>query len=112
MTDAREPDTDDARASVDTPKVMTVKRVGIASVARFVGVTYGVVGLLVGLGMAVGAVTFGGDDDPATGFGSAAVYLFALPFGYAAVGLVSGAALAAVYNWIGQRFGGIELEIE
>jgi len=34
------------------------------------------------------------------------------PLGFGLVGVLSGGVLAAIYNWVAKRFGGIEYEME
>jgi len=91
-----------------------LKSVGVISVAKLMGLLYGCLGLifapiflLIGL---VGSFA-GADKTPLAGvFG--VVLAILMPLIYAAMGFVSGAVGALLYNALAKWVGGFELELE
>jgi len=97
---------------------MVLKRVGVISVAKFAGVFYAGVGLLVGV-MFAGISSLAGmagasmHDVPSwigPIFGVGAIVL--LPLLYGVLGFIFGAIVAGLYNVFSGFVGGIELELE
>jgi hypothetical protein len=97
---------------------MVLKRLGVLSVAKFVGVFYAGVGLLVGLMFAgfsslIGMAGAELHDLPgwiAPMFGIGAIVF--LPLLYGVLGFAGGAILAGLYNVFSGVMGGIEMELE
>jgi hypothetical protein len=91
-----------------------LKSVGVMSVARIMGLLYGCLGLifapiflLIGL---MGSLV-GKDKTPFAGiFG--VVFAVLMPLIYGAVGFVTGAISAFLYNVLARWMGGVELELE
>lgn len=96
---------------------MTIKRVGVMSVAKISGVLYATFGLLFGaifslisiLGSAFGAAA--GQEDAWLGlmFGVGAIVI--LPIMYGVLGFVFTAIAAALFNFAARTVGGVELEV-
>ena len=98
---------------------MILKRVGILSCAKLLGVLYGVLGLIFGAFISLFSVIAsiaGFASDEAEGaivgliFGIGAVVI--LPIFYGIMGFLGGALTAAIYNLAARFTGGIELELE
>jgi hypothetical protein len=98
---------------------MTVlKRVGVWSVSRMLGVLYAALGFLVGgiftlISLVVAAVGMAsGEGEAAFGilFGVGAIVI--APIFYGTIGLVFGALGAFIYNLAAGVVGGIEFELE
>ena len=99
---------------------MVLKRVGVWSAAKLLGVLYAASGLLVGglfaLLSLVGTnwvpeYTHGAPPEwlgPMLGVGAVVV----LPIFYGLLGLVGGAIGAALFNFVARMVGGLELELE
>ena len=94
--------------------MQSIQSVDIRSCARIVGATYGAMGLIFCPLFAVGAILgalFGSQSNSGmTIIGSLTLALL-MPIAYGALGFVSGALGAWVYNFVAQRFGGIEIEL-
>lgn len=101
-----------------------VKRIGVVSMAKVMGVLYLVLSLLVALPLACFSLFSGslfasaGFEDPetlglgfATGIVGALIYAICLPLFYAVIGFIAGAIIAFVYNILAGSIGGIELEL-
>ncbi len=92
----------------------TIKSVGVLSVAKIMGVTYAVLGLLFMpfflLAGLAGSMA-GGRDNP---FGTAAGLAFGImaPIVYGVLGFIGGAISAFVYNLMTKWIGGIQLELQ
>ena len=97
---------------------MVLKRLGVMSVAKFAGVFYAGIGLLVGLmfaGLSSVAGMAGAEwhDMPSWMgpiFGVGAIVF--LPLLYGVLGFIFGAIAAGVYNIFSGIIGGIEVELE
>lgn len=102
---------------------MRIHKVGVLSLANVLGLLYGLLGLIFGAlftlmslaGAGFGMMMGGGMHD-GTGmgwmgplFGIAAIVL--LPLFYGAMGWLTGAVTAFLYNLVAARIGGIELDI-
>jgi hypothetical protein len=95
-----------------------LRRIGVASAAKVIGVLYVILGLLAGLIVAcislvtAGFITRENPDMPpwfASMFGVGAVII--LPIVYGIMGTVLGALVAAIYNGVAGIVGGIEVEL-
>ena len=92
---------------------MTIKNVGVLSVAKMLGLLYALMGLLIG-GLFTLVGMLGVSAMPEMGpfaivFGVGSIIFF--PLAYGTIGFVGGMILAALYNLIANLFGGIELEV-
>jgi hypothetical protein len=95
---------------------MTVKHVGVFSVAKIYGALSGAMGLLFGVILAIVSTLgagLGGNDVPAflgpmLGVGA----IIALPVFYGLMGLCMGAITAVLYNLLAGVVGGVALELE
>jgi len=95
---------------------MTVKHVGVMSVAKIYGFISGAMGLLFGVIVAIASTLgagLGGDDVPSflgplLGVGA----VIFLPIFYGLMGLCMGALGAALYNGIAGFVGGVSIDIE
>jgi hypothetical protein len=100
---------------------MVLKRVGVWSVARMMGLLYAVLGLFIG-GLCALVALLGAGIVTETQAESALAPWFGLAFGVGAVvflpvfygllGLIGGAISAALYNVVARMIGGMELELE
>lgn len=90
---------------------MNIRRVNGASLAKILGVMYVAIGLIFWIISIVFSLFFIG-----SGFGFFQFFdvfnLLALPIIYGIVGVVSGFLIAYIYNFVADRFGGIEIEAE
>ncbi len=103
------------------PKV-TVRRVGVLSLAKIYGVTLAVIGLIVGviygLIMMVVSAFVASSGAQGSGFGAIGgvvgglAFMIIFPIFYGLLGFVGGAIAAAVYNFAAGYIGGLELELE
>ena len=97
---------------------MVLKRVGVWSLARMMGILYGFMGLIAGgiftivslMGAAFGMAAGEGDAVWGLLFGVGAIVV--LPIFYGLLGLVFGAIGAAIYNVAASVVGGVELQLE
>jgi hypothetical protein len=93
-----------------------VKRVGVLSVGKVMGILYALLGLIIGglfsLFSLAGAVVggAGGQENVlAMLFGVGAVVI--LPLFYGVIGFIGGIITAALYNLVASYIGGIEVEL-
>jgi hypothetical protein len=92
-----------------------LKRVGIVSVAKINAVIGIVIGLIMGIIIGLVSTLFGSAFDMMGGGGFGALGLLAIvifPIVYGIGGFISGAVVAAIYNFIARIIGGIVLEFE
>ena len=92
-----------------------VKRIGVLSLGKIMGVIYGGLGFLIGsiitLLSFLGFFLSQAIDLPFLPiFGIGAIFLFPLFYGF--LGFFAGIFIAAVYNLVAGVVGGIELELE
>jgi hypothetical protein len=97
---------------------MVVKSVGVLSVGKVAGCTYGLLGLIIGgfltlLALAGAAVGGGGGGDA----GSAALFfgvgaIIIVPIAYGIGGFIGGIIMGALYNLVASIAGGIELNLQ
>jgi hypothetical protein len=84
-----------------------IRRFSIGQSAKFLGVLYLLLGLIfVPFFLLIGMMA----PEGSIGFGTA--FAAMIPFMYAALGAVSGAVGAALYNLVAGWIGGIEVELE
>jgi hypothetical protein len=102
---------------------LTIKRVGVLSLAKIfglitlvigivIGVIYGLVIIIVGSALLTQA---GGDAGPAAALGGVVggiVAMILIPIMYGALGFVMGAVYALVFNVASGFLGGLELQVE
>jgi hypothetical protein len=102
--------------------MMTVKRIGVLSLAKVQGVVMAAVGLIIGLIYGVFFMIFSavmmssggqGAGSAAAGgvVGGLAMMIF-IPIFYALIGFALGALTAFIYNAAARSIGGLELELE
>ncbi|HUE13491.1 MAG TPA: hypothetical protein VMR25_04950 [Planctomycetaceae bacterium] len=94
---------------------MLVKRVGVLSLGKMLGVLYGGLGLLIGvfvalfciLAAAIGAQQKAGAPSPLIGV----VAIVLAPLFYGVFGFIGGIVSAALYNVAASVVGGVEIEV-
>lgn len=101
-----------------------VKRVGVLSFAKMLGVVWACLGLIIGIiyglifmvfGAAIMASGGGGDGAAVGGVSTVVVgllFIVGLPIFYGVFGFIGGAISAVVYNVAAGFVGGVELELE
>lgn len=93
--------------------MVTIKKVGLLSLGKVLGVVYALLGLILGLFIMV--VSLSGYSSSTSLslygplFGIGAIIL--LPVFYGAMGFISGIILAFFYNLVSRWVGGIEVEV-
>ncbi len=75
------------------------------------GAIYLVIGILAGLVMAIGTA-LGGNADNAGAAIALLFFIVIVPVLYAIGGFLGGMVLAALYNFVAPKVGGLELELE
>ncbi len=97
---------------------MVLTRIGVSSLGKVLAGIYGSLGLLFGLILALASLLGAGIASEVTGsaepwlgvvFGFGAV--IALPLFYGVIGGLMGLLVAALYNFVAARIGGIELDL-
>ncbi len=92
---------------------MILRRIGPVSLAKILGIVYAILGLLFGgiitLLALAGVATTDGEEELGFMFGATAVIWF--PLFYGAMGAISGAISALIYNLAAKWVGGVELEL-
>ncbi len=100
---------------------MTIKRIGVFSLAKLQGVILAVLGLVIGIPLGLIMMIFGaalmtqGGEAAAgggVGLGLGLFYMIMLPVMYGVMGFVFGAITALVYNVASGFIGGLEFEME
>ena len=98
---------------------MVLKRIGILSLAKIMGILYAVLGLLMGFIISAVALfgallgsAFSNSTEPFMGliFGAGAIIV--MPILYGVMGFISGIITAGIYNFVVRFTGGLELEFE
>ena len=97
---------------------MVLKRIGVLSCSKILGILYALLGLIFGgifsivsiFGAIVGRASGSSDDMLGVLFGIGAVVLF--PIFYGVMGFVAGLIMSALYNFVAGVVGGIEFEFE
>lgn len=94
---------------------MIIKRIDPRSLSRVLGVLYAILGLIAGVVFALVGLAGAGFGN-AMPFGSGALFgvvgLVLWPLLYACIGWIGGWIVAALYNWVAGRFGGIVLDTQ
>ncbi len=95
----------------------TIRRFGVFSVGKMMGLTYALLGLLIGAFFSLfaimgSAISMG--DDASAGmagmiFGAGAIII--IPLFYGCIGFIGGVLTAAIYNIVAGIGGGVELEL-
>ena len=102
---------------------MVIRRVGVMSVAKLMGVLYGGIGLLIGVLFALFSMVGGGAMLAGAGGGDAAMgggmmmgmglgFLVMAPIFYGLAGFIGGAITGWLYNLAAGWVGGIEIETQ
>jgi hypothetical protein len=93
--------------------VTEIKRVGVLSLAKIIGLIYTVIGLILwlflGCFMLIGVMA-----QPNAAPGELLVmlcFVCFMPFLYGVMGFIGGAIIAGVYNLVAGKIGGIEIEL-
>lgn len=98
---------------------MVIRKVGIGSVVKVSGVLYGLLGLVIGLCVALfavvglGAAAASNEDVPGwmgSLFGIGAIVIF--PIMYGVLGVIGGVLMAALYNLVASITGGLEIDVQ
>jgi ribose/xylose/arabinose/galactoside ABC-type transport system permease subunit len=89
-----------------------LKRIEPMSLGKVFGVLYALMGLFVGIFVALVSVVMGSllQSSPMAMFGVGAIVI--LPILYGALGFLMGLIMAALYNFIASKVGAIEIETE
>jgi hypothetical protein len=93
--------------------VTEIKRVGVLSLAKIIGLIYTVIGLILWLFMGC-FMLIGLAAQPTDAPGEMLVmlgFVCFMPFIYGVMGFVGGAIIAGVYNLVAGKIGGIEVEL-
>src|SRR5689334_21110922 len=94
---------------------MTMRRIGMLSAARILGVIYALLGLVVGACVFVFTLmgaAFGAGNQLLAGLVGSAVIIVLAPLFYGLIGFVGGIVLAATYNFVASFAGGIQIELQ
>jgi hypothetical protein len=99
---------------------MIIRRIGVLSLAKFMGGIYGAIGLIFGaifslLALAGAAIGSAQADEPGAAVIGAVMGVGAvivLPILYGVMGFVGGLIASFLYNLFASIFGGIELEVD
>ena len=101
---------------------MVIRRVGVMSMAKLMGVLYGGLGLLIGAAFALisivggGAMLAGGGEEGALGggmmMGMGVAMIVIAPVFYGLTGFLAGALTGWLYNLAAGWVGGIEVDIQ
>jgi hypothetical protein len=98
---------------------MTIKRVGVLSLAKIFGIVMAGIGLIFGviyglIMMTIGAAMMSGRGGPGAGFGivGGLFMMILIPAFYGILGFVLGALYGFIYNIASGFVGGVELEME
>jgi hypothetical protein len=93
---------------------MILKRIGVLSVGKIMGVIYAVIGVFVGgifsLIAIVGSAA-GRSNEFIPGFLAGAAAIVIAPILYGLMGFIGGIIMAALYNVFASLVGGVELEL-
>jgi hypothetical protein len=99
--------------------IMMLRRIGVLSLGKIMGILYALIGLLVGgmmalislLGLVIPQQQNAGDAMMGMLFGGVAALIF-LPIFYGAIGFVGGIIMAFLYNLVAGMVGGLEFEFD
>ena len=85
-----------------------VKRIGVLSLAKILGILYAIFGLVFGILFTIfGSAGFGVGMGPT--FGSVSIIIF--PILYGIMGFIGGLITAFFYNLVAGKVGGLEVEL-
>jgi len=101
-----------AEALATAPVFWRVRRIGVLSTGLMAAAIYAVLGLLVGLAVALAMVFPAAALKPLRGPFAGALAVVVLPVLYAAIGFVAGVTVAAVYNLAARWIGGIRILLD
>ncbi|MFH1306196.1 MAG: MotA/TolQ/ExbB proton channel family protein [Candidatus Micrarchaeota archaeon] len=88
-------------------KKLVIKEFGIISVVKILAPFYGLLGMLLGIIVAIIVIPMSSADAE-----TAIKVVVGVTLIYFALGLVFWALAAAIYNWLAKIFGGIEMEVK
>ena len=101
---------------------MVIRRIGVLSAGKIMGVLYGGIGLLIGVFMALfmlaggGALMASGEQGAsaagAMGMGMGVGFAIAAPIFYGVAGFIGGILSAALFNLAAGLVGGLEIETQ
>lgn len=100
---------------------MTLKRIGVFSLAKLMGVVWAGLGLVIGIPLGLLMMIFGaamlsmGNEGAAgagVGIGIGLFYMIFIPIMYAVMGFVFGLVGGLIYNVASGFIGGVEFELE
>ena len=94
--------------------MQVIKKIDVGSAAKVYGLTLGILGIVIGLIYALifsSICSLVGEEIPMAGAGFGVAMLIFIPILYGIIGVVFGAVGALVYNFVGNKFGGLEVEI-
>lgn len=94
------------------PVFWRVRRIGVLSTGLMAAAIYAVLGLLVGLAVALAMVFPAAALRPLRGPFVGALAVVVLPVLYAAIGFVAGVVVAAVYNLAARWIGGVRILLD
>ena len=86
-----------------------VKRIGVLSLAKLLGILYAIFGLIVGALFALLPLFGFNADETGLFFGTVSIIIF--PILYGIMGFIGGLITAFFYNLIAGKIGGLEVEI-
>ena len=86
-----------------------VKKIGVLSLAKILGLLYAIFGLIIGALFALFPLIGFSADETGAFFGTASIILF--PILYGIMGFIGGLITAFFYNLIAGKIGGLEVEI-
>ena len=86
-----------------------VKKIGVLSLAKLLGLLYAIFGLIIGALFAVLPLFGLNVDETGLFFGARSIIIF--PILYSVMGLVGGLITAFFYNLVAKWIGGLEVEI-
>lgn len=89
---------------------MMIKKIDRASLARMSGITYAIIGLVLGCMIFLATFISPAGKDIGAGFGLASPVL--MPLLYGVMGYIGGWLCAYLYNWVAARYGGVIIETE
>lgn len=93
--------------------MVQLRSVGVLSVGKMMGIVQGAIGLLFLPFFLIVALasTAAGKQEAVLAGGVMVVFAVMMPVFYAGIGFVMGIVMAAIYNFVSGKIGGIELEL-
>lgn len=90
-----------------------IKRFGVYQTSKIIGIIYFCIFAITMIPLGLFSGLFGGMGDMGMGMGGfGAMFFFIAPFLYGFFAFIGTAIACAIYNFIADKVGGIELEIE